>query len=114
MLEFEDKGVIHDLRRPSGSATVEPMTVGFVPTSKRSGVNIGQRTQIVRVYGDHIQCDQRAVSMAHLSIPMMILSAFGLIVVASTILGDYGLTTLGKYSLRAIGVAFIGIGLMLA
>ncbi len=52
--------------------------------------------------------------MAHLSIPMMILSAFGLIVVASTILGDYGLTTLGKYSLRAIGVAFIGIGLMLA
>lgn len=45
---------------------------------------------------------------------MVTLSVFGVIVVASTILGDYGLTPLGRYSLRAIGIALIGLGLMLA
>ncbi|WP_232491806.1 hypothetical protein [Novosphingobium kaempferiae] len=45
---------------------------------------------------------------------MVTLSAFGVIVIASTILGDYGLTPLGKYSLRAFGIALVGIGLMFA
>lgn len=44
---------------------------------------------------------------------MLAISTFGLIVVAATILGDYGLTPLGKGLLRVIGVLLLGIGLLL-
>lgn len=42
------------------------------------------------------------------------ISAFGVIVVASTIIGDFGLTPLGKWTLHLAGFILIGTGLLLA
>lgn len=42
------------------------------------------------------------------------ISVFGVIVVASTIIGDFGLTPLGKWTLRLAGLILIGTGLLLA
>jgi hypothetical protein len=42
------------------------------------------------------------------------ISAFGIIVVAATIMGDFGLTPLGKWTLRLAGAILIAAGLLLA
>ncbi|WP_170065837.1 MULTISPECIES: hypothetical protein [Novosphingobium] len=49
-----------------------------------------------------------------LSPGMLTLSAAGVIAVASTIMGDFGLPLWGRIVLRAVGVAAIALGLALA
>lgn len=49
-----------------------------------------------------------------LSIPMIVLSAVGCVIVGTSILADFGLTPLGKWTIRAAGVALIAAGLLLA
>lgn len=46
------------------------------------------------------------------SASFLTISAFGIIVVATTILGNFGLTPLGKWSLRLAGVILIAAGLL--
>lgn len=48
------------------------------------------------------------------SASFLTISAFGIIVVATTILGNFGLTPLGKWSLRLAGVILIAAGLLLS
>lgn len=51
---------------------------------------------------------------APISPSMLTLAVFGLVVIASSLLGDFGLTPLGKWSLRTAGIIAIGVGIALA
>jgi hypothetical protein len=48
------------------------------------------------------------------SASFLTISTFGIIVVAATIMGNFGLTPFGKWSLRLAGVILIATGLLLA
>ncbi|MFD1104125.1 hypothetical protein [Sphingobium olei] len=48
------------------------------------------------------------------SASFLTISVFGIIVVATTIMGNFGLTPSGKWSLRLAGVTLIAAGLLLA
>lgn len=49
-----------------------------------------------------------------LSLPMLLVSGFGIVVVAASIMGDFNLTLFGKWTLRLLGIILIGIGLLAA
>lgn len=64
-----------------------------------------------------VGCGCERGRMSHidsLSPGMLTLSAVGVVAVASTIMGDFGLPLWGRIALRAVGVAAIALGLALA
>ena len=57
---------------------------------------------------------QANMQAAALSLPLLMVSGLGIVVVAASILGDFGLTPFGTWALRLLGVILIGIGLLAA
>lgn len=77
-----------------------------------SDINV---TELLPIAGQKEVCGSTQMNQAATtSTAMAALAVFGVIVVATTIMGNLPLSLSGKIALRLIGVSMIGIGLWLA